>query len=201
VQKTPLEKVLQIWSGLGYNSRAKRLHDSAKIIIKKHKGKTPTTIEELLALPGIGPYTAKAILIFAKNKNIATIDTNIRRILIHEFKLDETIITKELERIAEQVLPEGKSRDWHNALMDYGTKIATAKTTGIKSKGKQSTFKGSRRELRAKLLKTILEKKKLTTQKAKQLFPETQYNIKEILEELKEEKLLKKEKQTYYIRN
>lgn len=195
-----LKLVLQLWSGLGFNSRGKRLQDTAKIISKKYKGIVPNTPEELETLPGIGPYTSKAILIFANNENIATVDTNIRRILIHEFKLSEDLNNKEIQKIAEQILPKGKSRDWHNALMDYGTTIITARKSGIKSKGKQSTFKGSRREVRAGILKNILNEEKITVQKAKKLFPKTQYNVKEILEELVSEEIITKNKNTYEIK-
>ena len=86
-----LSEVLNLWSGLGYNSRGKRLWECAQQIMEKFNGEVPSTPEELLTLPGIGPYTSRSILIFADNKNIATVDTNIRRILIHELKLDENI--------------------------------------------------------------------------------------------------------------
>jgi len=77
--KAPLSTVLNAWNGLGYNNRAKRLHDTAKIISKEHNGKVPNTINELTKLPGIGPYTARAILIFADNQDIATVDTSTGR--------------------------------------------------------------------------------------------------------------------------
>ncbi len=196
--EAPLEKVLKAWNGLGFNSRGKRLHDAAKIIQKQHKEKIPQTPEELETLPGIGPYTSRAILIFANNKDLATVDTNIRRIFIHEFKLDEKISDKELKAIAEKVLPKGRSRDWHNALMDYGTTILTARKSGIKSKGKQSKFKGSRREIRARILKHILDKKTITKKQAEKFFPETTHKIDEILEELMKEELITKTKENKY---
>ena len=73
---------------------------------------------QLQKLPGIGPYTSAAIMSFARNLPVPVVDTNIRRVLIFLFKLPETISSKELEKFALQIIPPGKSRDWHNALMD-----------------------------------------------------------------------------------
>lgn len=193
-----LKDVLFAWSGLGYNSRGKRLWDAAKIIVEKYNGIIPETVEELKTLPGIGPYTARSILIFADNKNIATVDTNIRRIFIHQFKLNEKISDKELFSLAEKLLPKNKSRDWHNGLMDYG-QVITARKTGIKPKTQQSTFNGSHRQYRAKIVKYLTTKESITLQKAKKEFSESPYNLKEILTELEEEGIIKKEGMKYLI--
>ena len=122
--------VLKSWSGLGFNRRALRLQDISKKInaLKKF----PETEKELLQLKGIGPYTASAVCSFAYNQNVAVLDTNIRRVFHRIFfkennKQNETL-TKELELIAEKLLPHGQSRDWHNALMDLGATICTAQT-------------------------------------------------------------------------
>ena len=116
----------------------------------------PEDENELLALPGIGPYTAKAILIFADNKDVATIDTNIRRILIHHFSLSETTSESDLFEFAQKILPKGRSRDYHNGLMDYGATFLTSKKSGIKPVSQQSKFKGSPRYFRGLLMKKIL---------------------------------------------
>ena len=100
----------------------------------------PTTYEDLLVLPGIGDYVANAILSFAYNQDVAVIDTNIRRILIHQFQLDEKISLKDLKTIALEVLPRGYARDWYNALMDYGALELTAKKSGIRPTTRQSKF-------------------------------------------------------------
>jgi len=154
-------EVLKDWSGLGFNNRAIRLKEMALIIQNDFKEVFPKQIDQLLILKGIGSYTAAAILAFAFNKKVAVIDTNIRRVLIHELHLNQNISQKRLSEIALSVIPKGKSRIWHNALMDYGALSATAKRTNIKSKSKQSQFKGSEREVRGKILKLLLEKKKL----------------------------------------
>lgn len=196
--KAELKTVLQAWSGLGYNSRGKRLWEAAKMCVEHHNGEIPDTPEELIKLPGIGPYTARSTLIFADNKNIATVDTNIRRILIHEFKLNEDISDKELFTIAEEILPKGKSRDWHNALMDYGATILSARKTGIRPKTSQSKFKGSKREYRAKIIKHLTNNEHLTITEAKKLFPDCPYNLKSIFEELEKEEMIKKENKNKY---
>lgn len=150
-------EVLQMWIGLGYNRRAYFLHQTAKIISQDFNGDVLIAIKQCKKLPGIGIYTSKAVQIFSENADIATVDTNIRRIFIHEFQLPETISDSDLFSIAEQCLPKGYSRDWHNALMDYGALKMTAATTGIKPKTKQSKFEGSDRQIRAKILRSLLK--------------------------------------------
>jgi len=186
-----LKDILELWSGLGYNSRAKRLQDAAKIIVEQFSGKVPDSSEQLIMLPGIGPYTARSTLIFADNADLATVDTNIRRIFIDEFKLEESISDKELFELAELVLPKGKSCDWHNALMDYGATFLTAKRTGIKPKTSQSRFSGSRRQVRGEIIRQLIKGSK-TLKELEQL--SDKHNIKSILDELVAESLIKIEK-------
>jgi A/G-specific adenine glycosylase len=92
-------------SGLGFNSRALRLQECAKVIVEQHTGEPPHDRVELLKLPGIGPYTAGAICAFAWNMDEVVIDTNIRRVLIFLLKLDENISMKELEETAKKLIP------------------------------------------------------------------------------------------------
>jgi A/G-specific adenine glycosylase len=94
--------------------------------------------------------------IFSTNADLVTVDTNIRRIFIAEFHLSENLSTKELWEYAEQCLPRGQSREWHNALMDYGALHQTAKKTGIRSVSQQSEFEGSDRQIRAAVLRLLL---------------------------------------------
>jgi A/G-specific adenine glycosylase len=184
-----LYDVLDEWKGLGFNSRGKRLWESAKIVVEKYNGVFPLSVDELLSLPGVGPYTARSVLVFARNVDEALVDTNIRRILIFEFGLDEKMSDKDLQVFAQSILPSGRSRDWHNALMDYGSLVLTAKSSGISPKSKQSKFKGSRRECRAKMLRFALENKFLDEKKAKEICKENNYCTKEILDELVSEGL------------
>ncbi len=83
--KAPLKKILTKWQGLGYNRRAIHLKKLAEIIVSKHSGKLPSSIEELDSLPGIGPHTAGSIAAFAFNKPTIFIETNIRSVFIHYF--------------------------------------------------------------------------------------------------------------------
>ncbi len=167
--KAPLSNVLLEWQGLGYNRRAKFLHETAKIITKEFKGKFPNTAEEIEELPGIGHYTAGAISAFAFNKPEVFIETNIRTVFTHHyFEQGPTLLTKkiddkELLPLIERDLKKSKMepRDFYAALMDYGSYL---KASGIrinnKSKHytKQSKFEGSTRQKRAAALRDALKK-------------------------------------------
>lgn len=152
-------------SGLGFNSRALRLQKCAKIVVsseywvlrKKYKKNVgaDTIRLELQKLPGIGPYTSAAILAFAYNLPVPLIDTNIRRVLIFLFKLDEKISMSELETFATKIIPAWKSRDRHNALMDQWALLLTARKTKIKPLSKQSRFEWSDRQVRWRILKQL----------------------------------------------
>jgi A/G-specific adenine glycosylase len=155
-----LADVLRRWQGLGYNNRARRLQECAAAAVAAapagRRAELPRTPDGLRALPGIGPYTARAVLIFAYNDDLAAVDANVRRVFTHELGLPEDLGDKELQAVAEAVLPRGRSRDWHNALMDYGSLVLTARSTGITSRSRQGTFEGSRRQKRAHLLRRLL---------------------------------------------
>ena len=153
------EEVLKEWMGLGYNNRAINLHKAAQKIVSDFKGDVLTAMEHFKEVPGIGPYTSAAVRIFSANENIVTVDTNIRRILIHEFNLDDKVSDKELHDLALKCLPKGKSREWHNGLMDYGALLLTSKKTGIRPKTTQSRFEGSDRQVRARILRYLLKHK------------------------------------------
>lgn len=187
--------LLKIWQGLGYNNRALRLQQCAQQIMRHHRGRIPASFDALLELPGIGPYSARAVLVFAFNKETPVIDTNIRRALIHELSLDGSSTMQELEIIAQQCIPQGKSREWHNALMDYGALHATASKTGIASLSKQSTFEGSTRQVRSRIVRHLLEHKSATRKELRMLYPHSEFNaivdkmLREGLMREKEEKM------------
>ena len=157
----PLADVLQRWQGLGYNNRARRLQECAAAAVAAAAdggpAALPRTLDGLRALPGIGPYTARAVLVFAHNEDLAAVDANVRRVLTHELGLPGDLTDVGLQAVADAVLPHGRSRDWHNALMDYGSLVLTARTTGIAPRTRQSTFEGSRRQKRARLLRRLLD--------------------------------------------
>jgi A/G-specific adenine glycosylase len=152
----PLPDVLAAWLGLGYNNRALRLKRCAEGVPDHHR--LPDDLEGLRALPGVGAYTARAVLIFAYNADLAAVDANVRRVLTHELDLPRDLSLAELQAVAEAALPHGRSRDWHNALMDYGSLVLTARATGIAPLSRQKPFAGSHRQRRARLLRRLLER-------------------------------------------
>ncbi|MBI2404805.1 hypothetical protein HYV22_01340 [Candidatus Gottesmanbacteria bacterium] len=113
-------EVLRMWKGMGYNRRALYLKKTAQVIVEQYQGIFPKNEKDLCSLPGLGTYTARAILVFAYRENITIVDTNIRQIITHFFFSD--ILQKEslIDEVADQLLPKGKSWEWHQALMDYG---------------------------------------------------------------------------------
>lgn len=168
--------LLWLWSWLWFNSRAIRLQLCAQELVQYHGGTIPKDRDILLALPWIGPYTSASILAFAYNIDVPVVDTNIRRVLIRELWLEESASSKELEKIALKCLPIWQSNDRHNALMDYGSTIATAKMTWIKPTSKQSKFEGSARQVRWRVLKYLLENKKWSEQGLRELFPHKDFD-------------------------
>lgn len=150
-------ELLALWSGLGYNRRAFALRECARQILQRHGGKIPSERAALEQLPGIGPYTAAAINVFSRNVDEVCVDTNVRRVLIHELCLPHNISPPALHTIARQVMPRGHSRVWHNALMDYGRMVATGWTTKVRSRRRKVTpYRGSRRYHRGQILKLLL---------------------------------------------
>ena len=156
-----LDDVLRLWKGLGYNNRARRLRDCAAAAVAAAGGgpaELPHSFEGLRELPGIGPYTARAVLAFAHNDDVAAVDANVRRVLTHELSLPVDLGDREFQKVAEAVLPRGRSRDWHNGLMDYGALVLTARATGIAPRTRQGAFEGSRRWYRSRLLQALLDR-------------------------------------------
>jgi A/G-specific adenine glycosylase len=158
LSKAKLSDVLKLWQGLGYNRRAKYLHEAAKLLAKEG-----WTGEKL---PGVGPYTKAAVEAFAYNKRGVFIETNIRTVFIqYLFKRRADVLvpdTQLLPKVAEALeRSHMQPRDFYAALMDYGSHL---KRQGIKLNSrskhyaKQSTFKGSYRELRGAILRAALEK-------------------------------------------
>ena len=169
-------KVIELWSGLGYNRRAINLHRTAKTIAEKHKGTVPDELSLLLDLPGIGDYTARAILAFSFEKDVAVVDVNVKRVLS---RLEgRTLSMKEAQSIADQNLPTGEGWRWNQAMIEIGATICTARKTkcdkcplketctwtknqaatdpAISAKSKKlETFEGSDRQGRGKLINAL----------------------------------------------
>lgn len=126
----PTSEVIATWVPLGYNRRAVSLQGIARQVAAEHDGKLPETIEELLKLKGIGRYTAGAIACFAYHQQVATVDTNIFRVLHRVFLGLEypapKLSTEAMFAFATQVLPAGQAYDWNQALMDMGATICSS---------------------------------------------------------------------------
>lgn len=159
-----LGDVLRVWQGLGYNRRAKMLHECARIVVGVHKGRFPKTLSELVSLPGVGPYTAGAVLAFAYNVPTVLIETNIRTVyLYHFFKNMNGIADSEITRLIEKTLDSDTPREWYYALMDYGAYIKrTFGNQNMRSKHHilQTKFKGSGREVRGVIVQLLSVKSK-----------------------------------------
>lgn len=196
--KAPFQKVLQHWQGLGYNRRALMLHKAAKEIVTHHAGVLPKNKEELETLSGIGPYTAGAICAFAYHQPVVMIETNIRTVFIHHFFKDkETIFDKEIMPLIEKTLDVKNPRKWYSALMDYGTHLKkTEKNPSRKSlhHTKQKPFKGSDREIRGAIIRTLTQKTLTKQQLFKNLkkYSSDNNRVSTILEKLLEEKMISK---------
>lgn len=173
LSKARFNQIYPLWKGLGYNRRALALQKLAQIVIYTHHGKLPHSVADLEALPGIGHYTARAVMIFAHNALLACIETNIRRAYIHHFFTKKKIVTdSEILKIAERALPPNKVREWHWALMDYGAWLATQTPNPnrrSKTYTKQSKFEGSLRQIRGGILKSLADGPKTKSQIAQHL--------------------------------
>ena len=170
-----LVQVLEQWVGLGYNRRARFLHQCAQTIVNRYGGVVPDTPETLATLSGIGPYTAAAISTFAYNKPNAFIETNIRAVFIFFFFKDRVDIRdKEIFPHIEASLYTENPRLWYYALMDYGAELKK-KTVNPNRKSrhytKQSKFEGSVRQARGAVIRTLTERK---TQEYRALYANTQ---------------------------
>ena len=198
------KKLLKVWAGLGYWKRALGLKRAAKQIMGQYKGKFPRDPDTLEQLPGIGPYTARAIACFAFQSKDAFLDTNIQRVYLHFFfQGKENISDKEIESIAQKAVWTKNPREWHYALFDYGAIKLKDKSINKQSRHyhKQSKFKGSLRSFRTKVIRLLLSKtsvsstvlQKFLTKELKQ----TSYSPEEIIDSLIKDKLIK-QKGRYY---
>ncbi len=151
--------VLRLWSGLGYNRRARYLHSSAGVITAEHDGAVPSDRAQLEALPGIGPNTAGAILAYAYSQPVVYIETNIRTVYLHHFFHGQTgIDDKALLPLIENTLPRDRVREWYWALMDYGVFLKSSlpnPSRSSKHHTKQSTFEGSDRQVRGNIIRAL----------------------------------------------
>jgi len=156
----PLDNVLSVWQGMGYNRRAIALQKCAIRVMNEYDGILPADVDLLATFPGIGRATASSIAAFAFNLPVVFIETNIRRVFIHFFFSDtDTVSDADLLPIVEKSLYKENPRVWYWALMDLGS--ALKKTVPNPNRrsvhySKQSPFEGSDREIRGTIIKMLL---------------------------------------------
>jgi len=117
-------EILRLWQGLGYYSRARNMHKASKQVLDRHKGEFPTDYQSLLALPGVGEYTAAAISSFSSNQGYAVLDGNVFRVLSRYFGIDEPINSssgkKLFSKLAQEMLDQDHPGEYNQAIMDFG---------------------------------------------------------------------------------
>ena len=173
----PLSEVLRAWEGLGFHRRAKFLHEAAVMITRDFGGVVPATVVELRQLPGVGSYTANAIASFAFGHPVAVLDTNVGRILARAVA-NERLSPADAQRLADELRGSSDSRQFNQAMLDLGAQFCTSRPAcetcpvsrhcrwrqeggddpAVLSGGvskKQSTFAGSDRQLRGRILATL----------------------------------------------
>ena len=176
----PAGDVVKAWAGLGYNRRALNLHRCATAVVERHGGALPDDLEALLLLPGIGPYTARAMLVFAFERDIGLVDTNAGRFLSRA-GAGRALGTKEAQALADSLVPPGRGWAWGQAVFDLGALVCVRRSprcdacpivedcawarrgfpapdpvegsAGIS--GKQSAFDGSDRQGRGRLVDAL----------------------------------------------
>lgn len=161
LEARPLADVLTAWNGLGYNRRAKYLHEAARKAVTIYGGELPQDYQSLVGMPGIGHNTAAAILVYAYNQPRAFVETNIRTVFFHHFFQDQADVNdKQVLELVEATMDREYPREWFWALMDYGTFL---KRQGIRYNSKsvhykrQLPLKGSVREVRGQIIRILTQ--------------------------------------------
>ncbi|MBM3729455.1 MAG: A/G-specific adenine glycosylase [Actinobacteria bacterium] len=174
----PLADLLVEWQGMGYPRRCRNIQDSAREIVDRHDGVVPRDLATLMELPGVGPYTARAVLAFAFGDDAAVVDTNVARVIARVH--GRALKPRETQEIADEMLPSGLARDWNQVIMDFGATVCDARTpdcascpvaghcawrgdgqdpartTAFTSRA-QARFEGSDRQARGRLMKRLTE--------------------------------------------
>lgn len=188
-----LADVLELWSGLGYNRRALALVRAASLIAASlaSGGRFPDDEESLLDLPGVGPYTARAVLAFAFGKPVVLIETNIRSVFLHRFfEGEEGVADSSILPLIEATLHRGDPRTWYYALMDYGVEIKKTEANPNRRSAhysRQSPFADSNRRIRGSLLKELGSSKGKDADELAAALPFSRERVRAALSELKAE--------------
>ena len=121
---SPLGDVLRAWEGMGYNRRARNLHVTAREVVDRHGGAVPDDLDALLALPGVGPYTARAVLAFAFGRDVGVVDTNAGRVLARAVA-GRPVRPAEAQGLVDAMVPPGRGWSFGQALLDLGATVCT----------------------------------------------------------------------------
>jgi len=123
---SPLGDVLRAWEGMGYNRRARNLHVTAREVVDRHGGAVPDDLDALLALPGVGPYTARAVLAFAFGRDVGVVDTNAGRVLARAVA-GRPVRPAEAQGLVDAMVPPGRGWSFGQALLDLGATVCTSR--------------------------------------------------------------------------
>jgi A/G-specific adenine glycosylase len=197
------QTVLSLWQGLGYNRRCLRLKKSAEIIVSRHQGRLPGSVDALVALPGIGLATASAMVTFSFNLPTVFIETNIRRVFIYHYFPDrQGVSDRDILPLIESTLDTENPRAWYYALMDYGVMLKK-KYTNFNTKSRhyrpQPAFEGSNRQIRGMVLKTLVAEPGLSVSEILKRVSSEDDRVRRILKDLEKEGFLKRQGSTYAI--
>jgi len=155
VARAPQDKILKLWEGLGYYSRARNLQKAAQLIIKKHNGRFPNRYADILALPGIGKYSAGAISSIAFNRNKPVVDGNVIRVMARLANFSEnTRLPQNIKQFwgwAEKLIPSGLAREFNQGLMELGALVCTPKKPNCSHCPVKKVCKGSQNGTAAQL--------------------------------------------------
>jgi A/G-specific adenine glycosylase len=122
----PLGDVLIAWEGMGYNRRARNLHRAAGVVVAEHGGRIPDDLDALLALPGVGPYTARAVLAFAFERDVGVVDTNAGRVLARAVS-GTSLRPAAAQALVDAMVPPGRGWSFGQALLDLGATVCTSR--------------------------------------------------------------------------
>ncbi|GFO66168.1 A/G-specific adenine glycosylase [Geomonas paludis] len=198
-----LSRVLSVWQGLGYNRRAVSLQQCARVVLERFHGTLPREVVELESLPGIGPYTARAVAAFAFDVATPFIETNIRSVFIQHFFPDRDLVRDaDILPLVGLTLDRDDPRRWYYALMDYGAHLKRGRANpGRKSAHhvRQSPFRGSNREQRSLILRSILAEPGVTRSRLEQELRLEAALLARNLEQLEKEGFIREESDRLWI--
>lgn len=196
-----LAEILTLWQGLGYNRRARALHLAAREVVQNHHGKLPHHIDDLQHLPGVGPYTAGAIMAFAFNQPAVIIETNIRTVFIHHFFPEaEAVRDAQLLPLITATLDQKNPRQWYWALMDYGLYLKKEHPNPSRRSAhhvKQGAFTNSNRQIRGAIIKALAAVPSATAAQLQRAIPYDATRIADNLHQLHVEEMIVKQGRKY----